>query len=438
MLHQFTHSKIWVTWGRVGLIGLGLLLGLLAGAGAILGVAALSDAPALFLLSGLVTFALIATGSAALATRRLAASRRRRWRLSVWSVEAAIAILVAIALLVPLHDPVVPAAAVPDQRFWDLPTGSRIAYVKIPAVGVPKPTPIIFVHGGPGVPMMAEDARFFGRLSQYGYDVYLYDQTGAGLSPRLDDPTQYTIARHVADLEAIRQRIGAERVILIGHSWGGTIAATYLAEHAEHVEKVIFSAPGALYWPDMGTSGNGMLGRLSGQQRWQVIEDMLSLRGFLAYELVQVNPRAAHAFAGDREMDAHFDRMFAHAAPGLFCNVNAPPEGAVSGLGFYANGVPQSASAPPPVDPRPALRTVRTPALVLKGSCDYLPWQMTMEYRNTLPNARLVYVSGAEHQIYQEQPELYLRTVLAFLQDKPLPIQPYAGQEPPPDYTGVR
>src|SRR5581483_5931267 len=121
-------------------------------------------------------------------------------------------------------------------------------------------------------------------------------------------------------------------------------------------------------------------GRLTDEQRWQVIEQLLPPRALLAYELVQVNPRAAHAFAGDRELDARFDRLFASAAPGLFCDVRTPPSGeAVTGLGFYANQVPQSASAPRPEDPRPALRTLRTPALVLKGGCDYIRWRLTIE-----------------------------------------------------------
>ncbi|HEX8035831.1 MAG TPA: alpha/beta hydrolase, partial [Ktedonobacterales bacterium] len=276
--------------GRAVLVGLGLLLGLVAGVGALLGVAAVSDEPALFLFAGLLAFGVVAAGSGALITRGLKTSRRRKWRLGVLGAAGAVALVGMLAVLVPLRDPAMPAAAVPGQRFWDLPTGSRIAYVRVPAVGAAKPTPIIFAHGGPGVPMMAEDARFFGQLALDGYDVYLYDQIGAGLSPRLADPTQYTVARHVADLEAIRQRIGAERVILIGHSWGSTISATYLADHPAHVEKVVFSSPGVIYWAEAGTSGTGMIGRLTSEQRWQATKRLLPPRALLAYALVQVNP----------------------------------------------------------------------------------------------------------------------------------------------------
>jgi proline iminopeptidase len=432
-------SKIGRVGGRIGLAALSQVVGLIAGVGAILGVARISDTPALFITSGLAVFAFVAAGGGILATRRLAAVSQRTWRLGYTGVAGIIALVGTLALLVPLGDPAIPATAVPGQRFWNLPTGSRIAYVKIPAVGTPKPTPIIFVHGGPGFAQMAVDAPFFGQLARDGYDVYLYDQIGAGLSPRLDDPTQYTVARAVADLEAIRQQIGAGRVILIGHSWGGTVAATYLAEHPGHVEKVIFSSPGAVYWPEMGTSGMGMVGRLTSEQRWQVIKGLLPPRALMAYALVQVNPRAAHAFVGDRELDAHYDQIFASAAPGLFCDVRNPPPGeALTGVGFYANQIPQSTSAARPEDPRPMLRVLRTPALVLKGSCDYVPWRMTLEYRDTLPNAQLVYLPGSGHQAYMEQPDAYLATVRAFLHGAPLPVQPYTGHEPPSGYSGAR
>lgn len=36
----------------------------------------------------------------------------------------------------------------PEVNFWQLSTGSRIAYTHVPAVNTPKPTPVVFLHGG--------------------------------------------------------------------------------------------------------------------------------------------------------------------------------------------------------------------------------------------------------------------------------------------------
>jgi proline iminopeptidase len=67
---------------------------------------------------------------------------------------------------------------------------------------------------------MEGDARYFGRLASDGFYVYVYDQVGRGRSSRLADPRGYTMERDVSDLEAIREEIGAERTVLIGHSYG--------------------------------------------------------------------------------------------------------------------------------------------------------------------------------------------------------------------------
>lgn len=424
--------------GGVALVALAVVVGLVIGAAAMLVVASAAPLPALFLAAGLATFLAVALGGMTLAARPLAPTRRTTMRRAGGSIVALVAVAIGAALLAPLGDPRLPAAPVAGQQFWDLATDSRVAYVRIPAEGVGRSTPVIFLHGGPGVAQMAVDAPFFGQLGRDGYDVYLYDQIGAGLSPRLDDPTQYTLARQVDDLEAVRQRIGAERVVLIGHSWGGTVAASYLARFPAHVERVVFSSPGALYPPDWPGAGTGMLARLTEAQRREVYAALLSPRAMLAYALVQVSPQAAHAYAGDAEMDARFDILFARIAPGLVCDSRALPPEAIHGLGFYANQVPQAAGTRPPADPRSALRSVTTPVLVLKGACDYLPWGLTMEYRDVLPHATLVYLDGAGHQAYEDQSVAYLAAVRAFLLDQPLPLPPYTDHGPPPDYSGAR
>jgi len=199
--------------------------------------------PGWFLAAGLATFLAVTAAGVALATRRLPDRRRPRARLTGFAAAALAGVAVfVVTVLVPVGDPPLPPAPVAGQRQWALPTGSRIAYVRRPAVGRPRPTPVVFLHGGPGIADMVGDAAYFGQLTADGYDVWVYDQVGSGRSSRLADPRGYTIPREVADLEAIRGRIGADRMVLVGHSWGGQVAAAY----PEHVAKVVFSSPGPL------------------------------------------------------------------------------------------------------------------------------------------------------------------------------------------------
>jgi proline iminopeptidase len=422
--------------GRWMLVLLAVVVGALAGLAALLAMAAAAPTPPVFLGVGLVVFVVVTAGGVGLATRGLGRQRRRAVRAGVTAASALLVLAGLVFALLPLHDPAIPPAPVLGQAFWELPTGSRIAYVKIPAAGSRRPDPIVFLHGGPGVADMAGDAAYFGQLARDGYDVWVYDQLGVGRSARLHDPSGYSVSRDAADLEAIRQRIGAQRLILIGYSYGATLAAAYLAQHPNHVERVVFSSPGPLRWPGAPVGG-GLFARLDPSRRRQLYAAVLQPRVLLAWLLVQVNPKAAHALVGDQEMDRRFDLLSNLAAPGVFCDSRAlrPPLG---GLGAYADLVPQALRAPAGPDPRPALGRLRTPALIVKGSCDYLPWSSALAYRAALPGAQLVYLRAAGHKAYGDQPASYLAIVRAFLGGKQPPIAPYAGDAVPSDYQGPK
>ncbi len=418
---------------RLVLVVLAGLVGVAGGLGALLGVATITDRPPLFLLAGLATFCLVYLLGVLLATRGIASARRSRVRAVVYiaGTAAVVAVFAATALR-PLSDPRLPPAPVAGQQFWQLPTGSRIAYVHVVAKNPSHPTPVIFLHGGPGVPDMAGDADYFGQLARDGFDVFVYEQVGRGRSSRLADPSGYTLGRDIADLEAIRRQIGAERLILIGHSDGGVLAAAYAAANPEHVAALVLSSPGDPA-PDAG--GARMPSRLDLGKQLGVYALLLQPRALLGYALLQINPRAAHAFAGDAEMDARFDRVYNHTWPALHCPGKAPgPE--LHGLGFYAHYYYQGATSPPRPDFLSALAGWNGPALIIKGRCDYLPWSSAVAYRDALPGTRLVYLAGAGHNAYQDEPERYLATVWAFLRDQQLPQPPYEEHFPPADYEG--
>jgi proline iminopeptidase len=136
-------------------------------------------------------------------------------------------------------------------------------------------------------------------------------------------------------------------------------------------------------------------------------------------------------------MDRRFDLLTNLADPGVFCD-SWPPQPPHGGLGAYASLVPQALRTPAGPDPRPALARLRTPALVIKGSCDYLPWSTALDYRAAVPGAQLIYLRGAGHLAHSDQPASYLAIVRAFLQGRQLPIAPYAGDAVPGDYQGPK
>lgn len=153
----------------------------IAAFGGAAGVAMLVPEPAVFLAAG---WLVLAAGIGLVVVAMVG----RRPRPAVAAVVVASVVAGALVLL-PLPGPHEAADEVPGMRTIELPTGSTIAYVRVPAsrgaaTHVPQTAaePVVGIHGGPGVADMAGDLAFFGRLAGTGREVILYDQVGAGAS----------------------------------------------------------------------------------------------------------------------------------------------------------------------------------------------------------------------------------------------------------------
>src|SRR5689334_21544998 len=109
--------------------------------------------------------------------------------------------------------------------------------------------PVVVLHGGPG-------AHHDYLLPQYdrlalGRTLLYYDQRGGGRSPVPRD-TAVGWREQVADLEALRDYWGLERVALLGYSWGGLLALLYALEHPARIDRLalVSSAPLTAAWRD--------------------------------------------------------------------------------------------------------------------------------------------------------------------------------------------
>lgn len=103
--------------------------------------------------------------------------------------------------------------------------------------------PVVVLHGGPG-------AHHDYLLPQYdrladGRVLFYYDQRGGGQSP-VPRETPVGWREQVADLDAIRDALGLERLTLCGYSWGGLLAILYLLEHPVNVERLALVSPAGI------------------------------------------------------------------------------------------------------------------------------------------------------------------------------------------------
>lgn len=117
--------------------------------------------------------------------------------------------------------------------FLDVGDGHRIYYER---VGTPGAKPAVFLHGGPGGGLSPDYRRLF---NPDLYDVVLFDQRGCGQSTPHAGLEANTTWHLVADIERLRERIGVEKWLVFGGSWGSTLALAYAETHPERVSELV-------------------------------------------------------------------------------------------------------------------------------------------------------------------------------------------------------
>jgi proline iminopeptidase len=107
-------------------------------------------------------------------------------------------------------------------------------------VGTGPGVPLIVIHGGPG---FSHD--YLSTLDALGRDrpVIFYDQLDCGNSDHPGDPGNWRVSRFVAEIEALRQTLGLSKFHLLGHSWGGALAAEYAAGSRNRVVGCVLASP---------------------------------------------------------------------------------------------------------------------------------------------------------------------------------------------------
>lgn len=113
---------------------------------------------------------------------------------------------------------------------------SKIYFEK---TGAQEGVPLVLVNGGPGFDhTYLKISPVWEKLGQER-PVVFYDQRGTGKSSPVGDDEACTIPDLLADLEALRDRLGVVQVHLLGHSFGGFLSMAYTARYPQRVDHLI-------------------------------------------------------------------------------------------------------------------------------------------------------------------------------------------------------
>lgn len=301
-----------------------------------------------------------------------------------------------------------------------LSTGAHLAVARLPGDG--QRPPVYFLHGGPGRPVTASDVAFFKSLSEKGVEVVLFDQGGVGES----DPVpraKISLDRSVAEIEALREKLGHPKISLVGQSWGARLAVEYAGRHADRVEKLAVTGGAPL-------DTNQALWKFDNRRTALEKDPALPWMGTIVAALVlnKANPALAESFAPKEDLNG----LMAALVPAIMlrsvcakdkAQAAAPVVGGLDGSQFLMmrsqienTGAPAIANPPP--------------ALVLRPECDFGAWAVARQYRDWL-KARVVYLQGVGHAVWPLKAEVAREVLVAFFKDEPLPLPTYQGDADP-------
>jgi proline iminopeptidase len=99
--------------------------------------------------------------------------------------------------------------------------------------------PAIYLHGGPGSGCQPDHRRLF---DPERFHAVLFDQRGAGRSRPKGSRDANTLPHLIADMETIRKKFGIERWMVVGGSWGATLALAYAQVHPDRVTGIVLRA----------------------------------------------------------------------------------------------------------------------------------------------------------------------------------------------------
>ncbi|PKM59751.1 MAG: hypothetical protein CVU99_11675 [Firmicutes bacterium HGW-Firmicutes-4] len=262
-----------------------------------------------------------------------------------------------------------------------------------------KKTPLLVIHGGPGFHTMTD---VFRDLSDER-PIYFYDQLGGGNSERADDKNDYTLAYFIAELDAMIQALKLEEVILLGHSWGGALVASYLLEkRPEHVKALILASP-YLGTPMMEESVRDNFKQLpdwvektihEGDEK-KVFDEKYQQAMFTFYKKFYTNADP---------VPEYIKRLLTEINPDVYETLWGPND-------FTINGTLRD------LDLVPQLHQIGVPVLITVGDCDATGVKPLKDCQLALPHAYLAVIPNATHFHFLEKPDLFKLIIRDFLRD---------------------
>jgi proline iminopeptidase len=264
--------------------------------------------------------------------------------------------------------------------------------------------PVVFLHGSFDHLLYRPLAELF----TSAHRCILYDQRGAGASV-LDAPDERTmhVDRFAEDLEALRTRLGLDRLVVAGHSWGANLALLYAGRFAKRVERLVLLAPGPMT-AEMHRVYKANVARMippADRDRWPEVNG--------AYRSARASGCGVPPGVDEANIRLWSPVMFysaarAEAFVGEYLAAGGWRRHAPDATGFRREACLEAAE------------TIACPTLVVYGYQDYEPIVQAYLLGERMPQAQLLFLHECGHVIWRDRPEALRTQAEAFLGGQPV------------------
>jgi proline iminopeptidase len=260
---------------------------------------------------------------------------------------------------------------------------------------------VLTLHGGPGLPHFYFEC-FEDFLPQAGIGYWYYDQLGCGFSDQPKDTSLWQIARFRNEVEEVRRGLGLEKVVLLGHSWGGLLAIEYALQHPERVAGLVIS--------NMTASIASYLTYIA-----KLRSELPSQQARRLQEL-----EAAHAYESPEYDKIVFDGLYKKH----ICRLDPWPEPVDRAVRWLSNPVYQTMQGASEFEVTGTMKAwdrwddihrISCPALILGGRYDTMDPEDLREMSRRLPHSSTYICDKGSHLSMYDDQQAYFAALLPFL-----------------------
>jgi len=265
---------------------------------------------------------------------------------------------------------------------------------------------ILAIHGNPTWSYLYRD--FIKDLSTT-HRVVAPDHIGFGLSDKPSNEEDYTIERHIDNLEALVLALDLTNLTLIVQDWGGPIGLGMASRHPDRIKSLVLLNTFGFYPPmDTADPDNLKLPLPLRLMRTPGIGDFLVRRlGFFERKAMPMGvaggaqfKKVAKAYTG--VFDGTGDRAGVMAFPRLIPTTSQHPSAQI-----LLN------------ETTPFLTSFKGPTRIFWGMKDpFFPVEALHAWKKRLPAAKVTELPTAKHYIQEDAPEIIIPEIRSFLESK--------------------